>query len=228
MPKTFPIIIDVEEIALGTVLRKLNDMAGIAKLHLDLGRGGESGQQALADQAVPLRQRGANAEATVLKLLADGPKHIGEISRALGGSRTRAYATMNGLRKRGLSEAGDATATHQLTAKGRALLGGTASLPAPKAGTIKRTAGGRTSKGVSERLLLTLIAGSDTPMLPAALAQELQPQGFSKRAVESILRRARVKGILRNTGRGYELTAKGLKEARASSGLNGTGAASHG
>jgi hypothetical protein len=40
MPKTFPIMIEVEEIALGPVLRKLNEMPGIAKLHLDLGRGG--------------------------------------------------------------------------------------------------------------------------------------------------------------------------------------------
>ena len=39
MPKTFPIMIEVEEIALGPVLRRLNDMPGIAKLHLDLGHG---------------------------------------------------------------------------------------------------------------------------------------------------------------------------------------------
>ena len=227
MPKTFPIIIDVEEIALGTVLRKLNDMAGIAKLHLDLGRGGESGQQAIATEAVPYRQRGPTREAATLKLLTDGPRHHREIQKRLGG-KTTVYAVLHTLRKKGLVEAGNGIGMHQLTAKGHALVNGTAALPASTASTIKRTAGGRTPKGVSERLLLTLIAGSDTPMLPTALAQELQPQGFSKRAVEGMLRRARVKGTLHNTGRGYELTAKGLKEARASSGLNGTGAASHG
>ena len=62
MPKTFPIIIDVEEIALGTVLRKLNDMAGIAKLHLDLGRGGESGQQAIATRRFRIASAGQPAK----------------------------------------------------------------------------------------------------------------------------------------------------------------------
>ena len=41
MPKTFPIKLEVEEIALGTVLRKLHDMPGIVDLHLDLGHGGQ-------------------------------------------------------------------------------------------------------------------------------------------------------------------------------------------
>ena len=41
MPKTFPILLEVEEIALGTVLRKLNEMPGIVKLDLNLGHGGE-------------------------------------------------------------------------------------------------------------------------------------------------------------------------------------------
>lgn len=36
MPKTFPILIDVEEIAVGRVMRVLNKMPGVAKLHLDL------------------------------------------------------------------------------------------------------------------------------------------------------------------------------------------------
>lgn len=36
MPKTFPILIDVEEIAVGRVMRVLNKMPGVSKLHLDL------------------------------------------------------------------------------------------------------------------------------------------------------------------------------------------------
>ncbi len=215
------------------MLRKLNEMAGIAKLHLDLGRGGEKGQEALAKEAVPLRQRGATAQATVLKLLAEGPKHIREISRALGGGRSRAYTTMNGLRKRGLTEAGDAAAVHQLTAKGRALLGGTAppkALPTPDG--APRDARGHSRNGVSEGFLLAAIAGSDGPRMPRDLAPELAPHGFSVKAVESAVKRAKDHGLIRNTGPGYELTAKGLKAARVpatlnNSGMNGTGA-SHG
>lgn len=36
MPKTFPILIDVEEIAVGRIMRVLNKMPGVAKLHLDM------------------------------------------------------------------------------------------------------------------------------------------------------------------------------------------------
>ena len=230
MAKTFPIVIDVEEIALGTVLRKLNEMAGIAKLHLDFGRGGEKGQEALAKEAVPLRQRGATAQATVLKLLAEGPKHIREISRALGGSRTRAYATTNTLRKRGLTEAGDAAAVHQLTAKGRALLKGMTAPPKalPTPDGAQRDARGHMPKGVTEGFLLAAMARNDRPLMPRDLAPELAPHGFSAKAVESAVKRAKDHGLIRNTGPGYELTAKGLKAARPNnSGMNGT-EASHG
>jgi hypothetical protein len=36
MPKLFPISIEVEELAVGKVMRMLNSMPGVAKLHLDL------------------------------------------------------------------------------------------------------------------------------------------------------------------------------------------------
>ena len=229
MPKTFPIIIDVEEIALGAVLRKLNDMAGIAKLHLDLGRGGEKGQEALADQAVPLRQRGATREVTVLKLLADGPKSSRDIQKLLGG-RTTAYAVLHTLRKKGLTEAGGGLSTHQLTAKGRALLKGMTAPPKalPTPDGAQRDARGHLPKGVSEGFVLAAIAHSDRPLMPRDLAPGLAPHGFTTKAVESAMKRAKGHGLIRNTGKGYELTAKGIKEAQAPSGLNGTGAASHG
>lgn len=38
MPKTFPIVIDVEEVAVGRVMRLLNKTPGVAKFHLDLDR----------------------------------------------------------------------------------------------------------------------------------------------------------------------------------------------
>jgi hypothetical protein len=41
VPKTFPINLTVEEIALGTVLRKLHSMPGIVKLDFNLGHGGD-------------------------------------------------------------------------------------------------------------------------------------------------------------------------------------------
>ena len=73
MPKTFPIKIEVEEIALGTVLRRLNEMPGIAKLHLDLGHGGQGAGAKQLEQYAATKRNGGNYEQIVVKLLLHGP-----------------------------------------------------------------------------------------------------------------------------------------------------------
>ena len=91
MPKTFPIRLAVEEIALGPVLRKLNDMPGIVKLDLDLGHGGQGAGRSQLEDAAKTRN-GETTEQRTIKLLMEGPKHISEISSALGGAKSRALA----------------------------------------------------------------------------------------------------------------------------------------
>src|SRR5882672_6253552 len=100
MPKTFPIMIEVEELALGPVLRRLNEMPGIAKLHLDLGHGGEGAGKKQLEQAAS--NGSGNNEQVAVKCLMQGPKHIGEISAALGGGKSRAYSTMHVLKTKGI------------------------------------------------------------------------------------------------------------------------------
>ena len=91
MPKTFVIRLEVEEIALGSVLRKLNETAGIAKLDLDLGHGGQGpGKEKLEAAAAAIRN-GGNLEQVIVKFLLDGPKHINDISAFIGGAKSRAY-----------------------------------------------------------------------------------------------------------------------------------------
>jgi hypothetical protein len=133
MPKTFPIRLEVEEIALGPVLRKLNDMPGIVDLHLDLGHGGQgAGRKKLEEEAAKARS-GESVEQTTIKLLLEGPKHISELSKALGGNKSRAYGAIHQLKKKGLIEASTERGTHQLTAKTRAQLNGARpALPAPE------------------------------------------------------------------------------------------------
>jgi hypothetical protein len=93
MPKTFPIMIEVEEIALGPVLRRLNDMPGIAKLHLDLHHGGQgAGRKQLENHAAAKRAANGDRQQTAITLLMSGPKHIREISAAVGGTKSRAIA----------------------------------------------------------------------------------------------------------------------------------------
>ncbi|UPK03087.1 helix-turn-helix domain-containing protein [Bradyrhizobium sp. 170] len=207
MPKTFPIMIEVEEIALGPVLRRLNDMPGIAKLHLQLGHGGQgAGHKQLAEKAAKVRN-GESAEQTTMKLLLEGPKHISEISRAVGGAKSRAYGAVHQLRKKGFSEAGTEKGTHQLTAKARAQLG--AALPALPAPAVKHGPSGRASPGSGNILLRAALDAG--PVSPAALRSHMASKGMSPKSISGVLERAKRDALIKKNGRGYALTAKGQK-----------------
>jgi hypothetical protein len=205
MPKTFPIKIEVEEIALGAVLRRLNDMPGIAKLHLDLGHGGQgSGKQEL-EQHAETKRDGGNKERTVVKLLMQGPKHISEISAALGGKKTRAYGVMTSLRKQGLSESAQGHGMHQLTDKAMVQLGNvTPALPAPE---IKRVPSGRAAPGSGQIVLRAALDAG--PVSPGSLRSHMAGKGMSSKSISGVLERAKRDGIIKKNGSGYELTAKG-------------------
>lgn len=214
MPKLFPIRLEVEEIALGAVLRRLNDMPGIVKLHLDLERGGEgAGRKQLERHAAAQVQNGSR-EPLILKMLMEGPKHIREISAALGGKKTRAYGLMNSLQKKGLTKS-IGKGTHQLTPLARTQLGGAIAgaspapalaLPAPKA---KHGPSGRASPG-SGPIILRAALGSG-PLTPQELRAKLAEGGMSPKGVSGVLDRGRKHGLIKKNGTGYELTAKGLK-----------------
>jgi hypothetical protein len=208
MPKQFCIQLDVEEIALGSVLNRLNDMPGIAKLHLDLGAGGHgAGAKQLAAQAASLRSSAAANEQAAVKLLMHGPKHITQISAAFGGNKTRAYSAMNTLRKKGLTEAAAGRGMHQLTAMARAQLGG--ALPALPAPAGRHGPSGRAARGTGDIVLRAALDAG--PVTPGDLRKNMQSKGMSPKSVSGVLERARKRGLIKKNGVGYELTAKGQK-----------------
>lgn len=212
MPKTFPIMLEVEELLLGPVLRKLNDMPGIAKLHLDLGHGGQgAGAKQLADKVAKVRN-GGTAEQQVIKLLMEGPKHVRELSRAIGGAKSRAYGAVHQLRKKGLAEAGADKGVHQLTAKARAQLGGALALPAPEGAQVAHGPAGRAKPGSGNIVLRAALDGG--PLAPVDLRKRMAAQGMSPKSVSGVLARAKDGGLIRKNGTGYELTAKGQKIER--------------
>ena len=209
MPKTFPIMLEVEEIALGTVLRKLNDMPGIAKLHLNLGHGGEgAGKKKLEHHAAEKRNGNGNRQEAVVRFLMDGPKHISEISAMVGGNKTRAYGIMTQLRKLRLAEAAPGSAMHQLTAKARAQLG--SAVPALPAPAVKHGPGGRASPGSGNIVLRSALDAG--PLSSSDLRAKLTAGGMSPKGISGILDRARKAGFVRRNGsKLYELTARGQK-----------------
>jgi hypothetical protein len=204
MPKLFPIRLEVEEIALGPVLRKLNGMPGIANLHLDLGQGGQgSGRKQLEHHAAEKRVRGNDAQQAAIAFLMAGPKHIGEISAAIGGKKPRAYSVMNQLRKQGLAEAAAGSGMHQLTKKVMAHR----ALPAPA--TVTHRPGGRALPGSGNLVLRAALDAG--PVSPHSLRSHLASKGMSPKSVSGVLDRAKRNGLIKKNGAGYALTAKGQK-----------------
>lgn len=224
MPKTFPIRLDVEEIALGTVLRKLNEMPGIVNLHLDLGHGGQgAGRKQLEQHAAEVHIQNGSREPLALKLLMQGPKHIGEISQLLGGAKTRAYGLMNSLQKKGLTKS-IGKGMHELTKKALHQLGGAVQMvpalpaPSPTPATVKHGPAGRASPGSGNIVLRTILAAG--PLTPADVRARASAQGMSAKSVAGVIDRAKKGGLIKKNGSGYELTAKGQKIE--------TGATAHG
>jgi hypothetical protein len=211
-------MLEVEEILLGPVLRKLNGMPGIAKLHLDLGHGGQVGAKKAAKQVAAAREaNGDNNEQRLVKLLIHGPKHIREISSLLGGAKSRTYGVIHALKKKGIVEVGAEKGTHQLTARAMAQLGARPALPAPAA--IKHGPGGRASPG-SGNIVLRAVLGAG-PLPANELRKQLGERGMSPKSASGILDRARKGGIVKKNGNGYELTARGMK-------IEATAEAAHG
>jgi DNA-binding PadR family transcriptional regulator len=207
MPKTFPIMLEVEELLLGPVLRKLHEMPGIAKLHLDLGHGGQgAGRKRLTDEVTRVRS-GGNHEQIVIKLLMEGPQSIADISRAIGGKKPRAYGVIHALKKKGITESAEGKGMHQLTAKARAQLGG--SVPALPAPQVKHGPAGRAAPGSGNIVLRSVLAAG--PMSPADLRKHAAEKGMSAKSITGVLDRAKKNGLIKKNARGYELTAKGQK-----------------
>jgi hypothetical protein len=195
MAKLFPIMIEVEEIALGTVLRKLNEMPGIAKLHLDLGKGGEgNGKKPLEHAAAA---RGEKNSQKLAGLLAGGPMHIKEITAALGGPRSRGYQAAYELKRQGIAEKGGGPGMYRLKAG--------ATVPA----AISRTPSGRLPPGSGNIVLRAVLA--EGPKAWSEIRSSAATYGMSPTSINGLIERAKRSGLIRKNGKGYELTAKGQK-----------------
>lgn len=205
MARTFPILIEVEELALGPVLRKLHDMPGIAKLDLQLGLGGQgAGRQQLEQAALAQGKRG-NGEEAVVKLLLQGPKHLAELVAAIGGKKSSFYTLTSKLKKKGIAERAGG-GMWQLTHKARTQLGAVKALPAPE---IKHGPAGRATPGSGPILLRSALAAG--PLAPVDLRKQLGSSGMSPKSISGVLDRAKRDGLIKKNGTGYELTAKGQK-----------------
>ncbi|KYK50039.1 hypothetical protein A1D31_22265 [Bradyrhizobium liaoningense] len=206
MPKPFPVLVQIEEIALGTVLRKLHEMPGVISVDLQLGLGGQGAGKQLLEHAAQTKR--GNNEQTIVKLLLQGPKHINDITAAIGGKKSSFYTVTSKMKKQGLIERSEGKGTWQLTHKARTQLGDVKALPAPE---IARGPAGRAVPGSGNSLLRSLLAEGAKP--PRELRKQLGSKGMSPKSISGVLDRARKAGLIKKltNGTGYELTAKGQK-----------------
>lgn len=192
MAKEFPIRILVEEIALGAVLRKLNDMPGVVKLDLDFGEGGRGpGKEKLQQAAAELN---VLPEEAILKALANGPMKSRDLIRATGMKDHRVYYAIGklGLKRNSKGE-------YQAMAPSEP----------------RRRSDGRAAPGRGPEIVRAALAASDTPLVRKELRDSLQAHGMSAKSVNGILDRAKRDGLIKLGKEGFTLTAKGRMNGEA-------------
>ena len=198
MAKTFPVKLEVEEIALGTVLRKLHEMPGVVKLDLDFGEGGKgAGREKLQQAAATLN---ILPEEAILKALENGPMRSRDLINATGMKSHRIYYAIEklGLKRNDKGE----YQTPPLA------------LPAPTP-AISHGPTGRASPGSGNVVLLGLLKSEHGPVPPSRLREFLGNNGMSPKSISGVLARARRNGLIKKTGDGYVLTAKAEKNGAA-------------
>jgi hypothetical protein len=133
---TFPILLEIEDPALASVIRLLNKFPGVARIHFDLDNlAGPRGKM----PGVPRKQANPDLPAiqdVIIAFLIQGPKSNDEIKQELirvghEGTARQVSDTLTTLRNKGITESGGRR-IHQLTAMAREKLGAHAA-PAPAA-----------------------------------------------------------------------------------------------
>ena len=192
MAKTFPVKLEVEEIALGTVLRKLHDMPGVVKLDLDFGEGGKgAGREKLQRAAV---ERSASPEEMIMAALSHGkPMKSADLIKATGMKPHRVYYALG---KIGIKRNAEGF-YHILPISELASL---KALPAP---AIKRGPTGRASPGSGNVVLIGVLKSEQAAMPTSKLRTFLGNNGMSAKSVSGVLNRAKRDGIIKATKEGY-------------------------
>jgi hypothetical protein len=210
MAKPFEIKIICEEIALGSVVRKLHEMSGIINIDLNLGHGGKKPLPNPASHGNG-NGNGSQLARAVVALLMSGEKTINEIIEATGGSRQRAYNIMHQLKKQkivkrvspGLYRLSDKAATGL---QGQAMPVPAPALPAP----VKHGPKGRAVPGSGNKVIRAVLDAA--PLRASDLRTQLAGRGLSAKSLSGIVNRAKRDGLIKANGAGiYELTAKGRK-----------------
>lgn len=220
--KLFAIAIDVEESALGAVLRILNSTPGVAKFHLDLdalpkkpaARNGGPGSG-----KYERNPDGPRTKDIVIMALVDGPKNLGFLRDAIakaGRASSGLGSTLNELRRGGIAESAG-TGLHKLTERALAEIKGkqaAAALPAPDpAKPEKKRPPHRAPSGKSGMdIIAARMADFAGPVPRKILIEALVENGLSPRTIDGASAKLKANDIIRSTEPGvFEFTPKGKR-----------------
>jgi predicted Rossmann fold nucleotide-binding protein DprA/Smf involved in DNA uptake len=200
VPKTFPLKLEIEEFALGAVLRRLHEMQGIAKLDLDLGRGGT--------KPIAKSNGGGEMQSLVIAALMRGQMNVEQLTNTTGLDKKKVYGVVHNLKqKKVIKLAGKGVYVLSDRAK-QAAASPPLALPAP----TKRGPAGRASPGETGRVVVAILS-QHGPSRPVEIAAQLGEHGVSHKSLSGVLARALRDGLVKRTNGVYSLTAKATKES---------------
>lgn len=119
MPKPFPILIEVEEVALGKVMRSLHTMPGVIKIYMDMDQAGAAAPK--SGRGGAMKQYAETGEAMVLRLLSTSKKPLETrafVQEARAQGRAVPSSPLNALKRKGLIRQ-PKPLFYELTAKGK-------------------------------------------------------------------------------------------------------------
>ena len=219
----FHIGLEVEESAVGSLLRTLNGFPGVAKLHLDLDKvpGKKGGKR-------PKQNGGESSSATsrqiILRALTSGPKnlrHLEDQLRAANLSTSSLSAHLNEMKRQGVTESGG-KGVHRLTKHALSQMNRShaIALPPPEKAAKKKKPKPadkpRAGKGEATLAVVTAVAARGGKAARQDIIHALESQFATVRAVESSITRAKKAGLLKSPETGvYELTAKASEQLEA-------------
>lgn len=214
MSKLFPIGIEVEEVAVGSVLRILNKTPGVAKLHLNLMNENPSeerdGGTVLSNEMAsvlprPRPPREGSVQTVIAKMLSVAPCHNKVLREALKRnkfSETGLPSQLTVMKAKGyIQKMGPGL--WRLTNRGKSYY--SLGEPSPvKQGRFGPAA--NNGSGVRGLVLKTL---SEKETLSSELKRILEKNEFSPKNLNGIVGKMRIEGLIHSAGGVYSITDQG-------------------
>ncbi len=189
----FPIMLEVEETAVGAVLRLVKDYPGIAKVHLDLDNVGKKPGKRIGENGTVRASHNPDAppaKSVIITELSSGPKnlqHLRTTYAELGGRAGSVSSALYDLQKKGVTESAG-VGLHRLTPEAMEEMKAqqpvaTVALPAPD----------KKDRTASKTFVLKAV---EDGLSRAEMRVKGEPLGIGERMIDGALTRLKVAKVI--------------------------------